>query len=127
FMAKGAIPSEHPLAAAPVGMGSDDPGRAGFGDPDVWSAIGHDPVEWGPVRFNPTGRLRIVHIDFTAAEVDARYQPVVEVAADVGEALELLAPLVAVRPERVPPPRPPEDGRRRDESFPLLPQRVIAD
>jgi acetolactate synthase-1/2/3 large subunit len=68
-----------------------------------------------------------VHIDFTPAEVDARYQPVVEVVADVREALELLAPLVAVRPERPTPARPAEDPRRRDDAFPLLPQRIIAD
>ena len=60
---------------------------------------------------NPTGRLRIVHIDFTAAEVDARYQPAVEVVADVREALELLAPLVAVQPERAAPARPPTGSR----------------
>jgi acetolactate synthase-1/2/3 large subunit len=66
-----------------------------------------------------------VHVDFTAAEVDARYQPLVEVVADVREALELLSPLVAVRPERPMPPAAPPDPRRLDDAFPLLPQRVI--
>jgi acetolactate synthase I/II/III large subunit len=127
FMAKGAIPADHPLARTTVGLASDDPARVGFTSADVVIAIGYDPVEYGPTRWNPSGRLRIVHIDFTAAEVDARYQPAVEVVADVREALELLAPLVAVRPERVPPPRPPEDPRRFDDSFPLVPQRIIAD
>jgi acetolactate synthase-1/2/3 large subunit len=127
FMAKGAIPSDHPLARATVGMASDDPTHTGFGDADLVIAVGYDPVEWGPARWNPTGRLRIVHIDFTPAEVDARYQPAVEVVADVREALELLAPLVAVRPERVPPARPAEDARRQDDAFPVLPQRIIAD
>ena len=127
FMAKGAIPSDHPLARATVGMASDDPGRTGFAEADLVIAIGYDPVEWGPARWNPAGRLRVVHIDFTAAEVDARYQPAVEVVADVREALELLAPMVAVRPERAAPVRPAEDPRRHDESFPLLPQRIIAD
>jgi len=47
--------------------------------------------------------------------------------ADVREALELLAPLVAVRPERAPPSRPPDDPRRLDDGFPLLPQRIIWD
>ena len=127
FMAKGAIPSDHPLARATVGMASDDPTRIGFGDADLVIAVGYDPVEWGPARFNPTGRLRIVHVDFTPAEVDARYQPVVEVVADVREALELLAPLVAAHPERVPPVRPVDDPRRHDDAFPVLPQRIIAD
>ena len=127
FMAKGAIPAGHPLALATVGLAADDPQRIGFGTADVVIAVGYDPVEWAPARWNPRGAPRIVHIDFTAAEVDARYQPAVEVVADVREALELLAPLVAVRPERVPPPRPSPDPRRTSDAFPLLPQRIIAD
>ena len=55
------------------------------------------------------------------------YQPTVEVVADVREALELLAPLVAVRPERTEPGRPPDDPRRFDDGFPLLPQRILWD
>jgi acetolactate synthase-1/2/3 large subunit len=127
FMAKGAIPADHALAGPTVGLASDDPGRLGFTSADVVIAIGYDPVEWGPARWNPSGRLQIVHVDFTAAEVDARYQPAVEVVADVREALELLAPLVAVRPERTAPPRPPADPRRVDDAFPMLPQRIIGD
>ena len=127
FMAKGAISPDHPLAKTTVGLASDDPARLGFTSADLVIAVGYDPVEYGPAKWNESGRLEIVHVDFTAAEVDARYQPAVEVVADVREALELLAPLVAVRPERVPPGRPPDDPRRFDDSFPLLPQRIIAD
>jgi acetolactate synthase-1/2/3 large subunit len=127
FMAKGAITADHPLARTTVGLASDDPERTGFTGADVVIAVGYDPVEYGPAQWNPTGRRRIVHLDFTAAEVDARYQPVVEVVADVREALELLAPLLAVRPDREAPPRPAEDPRRLDDSFPLLPQRIIGD
>src|SRR5881628_1425206 len=127
FMAKGAISVDHPLARTTVGLTSDDPARVGFTDADVVIAVGYDPVEYSAARWNPSGRLRIVHIDFTAAEVDARYQPAVEVVADVREALELLAPMVAVRPERLPPGRPPHDPRRLDDGFPLLPQRIVSD
>jgi acetolactate synthase-1/2/3 large subunit len=127
FMAKGAIPSDHPLARATVGLASDDPGLASFTDADLVVAVGYDPVEYGPARWNPTGRLQIVHIDFTPAEVDARYQPAVEVVADVRQALELLAPLLAAHPELVPPARPAEDPRRHNDGFPMLPQRIIAD
>src|SRR5262249_55170088 len=89
FMAKGPVATDHPLRRATAGLASDDPERLGFSDADVIVAIGYDPVEWGPARWNPSGRRQIVHIDFTPAEVDARYQPVVEVVADVREALEL--------------------------------------
>ena len=121
FMAKGALPAGHPLARATVGLASDDPERLGFSSADLVIAVGYDPVEWAPARWNPVGRRDIVHLDFTPAEVDARYQPSVEIVADVREALELLAPLVALvmntvrmksplnlRPQNIPEPsRPP--------------------
>jgi acetolactate synthase I/II/III large subunit len=127
FMAKGAISADHPLAGTTVGLASDEPARCGFTSADLVIAIGYDPVEYGPAKWNPSGQLEIVHIDFTPAEVDARYQPAVEVVADVREALELLAPLVTARPERIRPARPPDDRRRLDDGFPLLPQRILAD
>jgi acetolactate synthase-1/2/3 large subunit len=127
FMAKGALPADHPLMVTTVGLASEDIERAGFPQADVIVAVGYDPVEYGPARWNPAGHARLVHIDFTAAEVDARYQPEVEVVADVREALELLAPLVAVRPERKPPPPRVSDPYRRSGAYPLLPQRIMAD
>src|SRR5499426_4154553 len=127
FMAKGAITADHALARTTIGLASDDIARAGFAGADVVIAVGYDPVEYSAAHWNPSGRLRIVHIDFTAAEVDARYQPAVEVVADVREALELLAPLVAVQPEREAPARPMDDPRSQADDFPLLPQRIIGD
>jgi acetolactate synthase-1/2/3 large subunit len=127
LMAKGAIPFDHPLMTVTVGLAAGDHERAGFGEADVVVAVGYDPVEYGPGRWNRSGRAQIVHIDFTPAEVDAHYQPVVEVVADVREALELLAPLVAVRPDRAPPPPRAPDPRAGSDAFPLLPQRVLAD
>src|SRR2546421_114394 len=113
--------------APPRASRSSPTARVGFTSADVVIAVGYDPVEYAAARWNPSGQLQIVHIDFTAAEVDARYQPAVEVVADVREALELLAPLVAARPQRVPPGHSPDDPRRLDDAFPLLPQRIIWD
>jgi acetolactate synthase I/II/III large subunit len=127
FMAKGAIPADHPLAVMTVGLASGDYERAGFAKADVVIAAGYDPVEYGPSRWNRGGHAQIVHVDFTAAEVDAFYQPAVEVIADVREALELLAPLVAVRNDRQPPPRPGPDPRATADRCPLAPQRILAD
>jgi acetolactate synthase-1/2/3 large subunit len=129
FMAKGAIPSDHPLHAMTVGLASGDRDRAGFTKADVVIAVGYDPVEWAPARWHrDSDTARIVHIDFTAAEVDARYQPAVEVVADVREALELLGPLVADRSDRARPPRPARrDEAARADRFPLPPQRILAE
>src|SRR5437773_427478 len=127
FMAKGAIPADHPVAPTTVGLASDEPVRCGFSNADLVIAVGYDPVEYAPAAWNPSGRLEIVHIDFTPAEVDARYQPEVEVVADVREALELLAPLVTSRSEPVQTDCAPADPHRLAAGFPLLPQRILED
>jgi acetolactate synthase-1/2/3 large subunit len=127
FMAKGAIPWNHPLALTTVGLAVEDLEHAGFAKADVIIAVGYDPVEYGPARWNAARQGQIVHVDFTAAEVDAFYQPAVEVIADVREALELLAPLVAVRTDRGEPPRAAPDPARESDRYPLLPQRILAD
>ena len=126
FMAKGTLPPDHPLALMTVGLGREDAERAGFPEADLVIAVGYDPVEYGPRTWNPKRQAQIVHLDFTPAEVDAHYEPAVEVVADVREALELLAPLVAAvnRPPRVGADR---DDRCRTDAFPLLPPRVLAD
>jgi acetolactate synthase-1/2/3 large subunit len=127
FMAKGAIPASHPLHVMTVGLASGDYERAGFAKADVVLAVGYDPVEYGPSQWHRQGQAQVVHVDFSPAEVDARYQPAVEVVADVREALELIAPLVAVRTDREPPFRPPPDPRRASGAYPVLPQRILAD
>ena len=127
FMAKGAISADHPLFRTTVGLASDEPARCGFSQADLVLAIGYDPVEWPPSAWNPSGQLGIVHIDFTPAEVDANYQPKVEVVADVREALELLVPLVTMRAAPAAPACATADPQRLDDSFPLLPQRILGD
>jgi acetolactate synthase-1/2/3 large subunit len=127
FMAKGAIPADHPLFRMTVGLASDDSAGCGFSQADLVIAAGYDPVEWPPSAWNPSGRLGIVHVDFTPAEVDAHYQPNVEVVADVREALELLVPLVKSRPAPSAPACAVPDPRQLDDSFPLLPQRILGD
>ena len=127
FMAKGAIPGDHPLFRMTVGLASDEPARCGFSQADLVIAVGYDPVEWPPSAWNTSGSLEIVHIDFTPAEVDAHYQPKVEVVADVREALELLVPLVTLRPAPATAACAAADPQRLDDSFPMLPQRILGD
>ncbi len=126
FMAKGVLPADHPLALTTVGLAQGDYERAGFGEADLVVAVGYDPVEYGPRTWNPNRRAQIVHIDVTSAEVDAHYQPAVQVIADIREALDLLAGLMATA-DRQAPRRPGRDDRRQADAFPLFPERVLAD
>ena len=114
--------------------------------PTSSSRSGYDLVEYAPSRWNPDGRKRIIHIDTQPAEVDARYQPEVELVGDIdGDAPALLA---AVLPQGIggprrgerhatretlvhagPPDRPARRPRRlrHDDGWPIKPQRAIAD
>jgi acetolactate synthase-1/2/3 large subunit len=46
-------------------------------------AIGYDLVEYSPRFWNDDLTKKIIHIDFTPAEVDTYYPPNVEIAADI--------------------------------------------
>jgi acetolactate synthase-1/2/3 large subunit len=53
-------------------------------------SVGYDLVEYAPARWNPDGRKRIVHIDTQPAEVDALYQPEIELIGDIDGTLRRL-------------------------------------
>lgn len=133
FMAKGCVPYDDELSLLSAGLQARDYISCGFDEADLIIAIGYDPVEYAPKFWNPDRKKRIVHIDFTQAEVDSFYQPAVEVVADVREALELLNGLVkgekdasSFRALRRWILDQLEEGAF-DEGFPLKPQRILHD
>jgi acetolactate synthase-1/2/3 large subunit len=131
FMAKGSMPSDDDLCLLSAGLQARDYVSCGFDKADLIIAVGYDPVEYAPKFWNPGRKKPIIHIDFTPAEVDSFYQPVVEVVADVREALELLNDMV--RGEKDPSPylelrrlilEDLEEGAG-DQTFPLKPQHIL--
>jgi acetolactate synthase-1/2/3 large subunit len=133
FMAKGCLPWDHELALGTIGLQMRDAISCGFDRADLVIAVGYDPVEYAPKLWNGDRKKAIVHLDFTPAEVDADYQPAVEVVADIREALDLLRDLVSSRrdPTRV---RQLHDwilgelqAGATDDGMPLKPQRVLHD
>ena len=73
FMAKGAIPSSHPLSIGTIGSKAHDYVAFGFDAADLVICIGVDMVEYPPQFWNPNQDKKIVHIAEHAAEVDAHY------------------------------------------------------
>src|SRR5260221_1260055 len=95
FMGKGAVDDRSHLSLMAVGLQARDHVLTGFDRADLVVAVGYDLVEYAPARWNPDGKKRIVHIDTQPAEVDAAYQPEVELVGDIDGALErLLAALL---------------------------------
>jgi acetolactate synthase-1/2/3 large subunit len=146
FMGKGAIDDRSHLSLMAVGLQARDHVLSGFDRADLVVAVGYDLVEYGPARWNPDGTKRIIHIDTLPAEVDAFYQPEVELIGDIEGSVRRL--LAAVMPAGV-------GGRSaserhathetlvhqdlrtalledlrafdHDESWPIKPQKAIAD
>jgi acetolactate synthase-1/2/3 large subunit len=90
FMGKGAIDDRSHLSLMAVGLQARDHVLAGFDRADLVISVGYDLVEYAPSRWNPDGTKPIIHIDTQPAEVDAAYQPEVELIGDIGDALEAL-------------------------------------
>jgi acetolactate synthase I/II/III large subunit len=133
FMAKGCMPYDDSLSLLSAGLQARDYVSYGFEKADLIIAVGYDLVEYAPKFWNPERKKPIIHIDFTPAEIDAHYQPSVEVVADVREALELLDGLVKGQKD----PAPYHELRRcileqlaegaDDDTFPIKPQRILRD
>ncbi|MBI2777057.1 MAG: acetolactate synthase large subunit [Chloroflexi bacterium] len=95
FMGKGAIDDRSHLSLMAVGLQARDHVLSGFDRADLVICVGYDLVEFAPGRWNPEGTKHIVHIDTQPAEVDAAYNPAIELVGDIDGALErLLAALL---------------------------------
>ncbi len=148
FMGKGAMDDRSHLSLMAVGLQARDHVLSGFDRSDLVICVGYDLVEWAPARWNPDGRKRIVHIDTQPAEVDAQYQPEVELIGDIDGSLRRL--LAAVLPRGISGRDAGERHEAREtlvhadlrtalleelagsagsgeDSLPITPQRAIAD
>ncbi len=90
FMGKGAVDDRSHLSLMAVGLQARDHVLTGFDRADLVISVGYDLVEYAPAHWNPDGSKRIIHIDTQPAEVDADYQPEIELIGDIGGALEEL-------------------------------------
>ncbi len=132
FMAKGAMPSSHPLCLGTVGLQAHDYVSCGFDRADVIICIGYDIVEYPPQLWHQTGDRKIVYIDTLPAEVDAYYNLTDGVLGDFKITLAQLAQRAERHPsnsyERLRSAIFHElHDRDDDNEFPIKPQRIIAD
>lgn len=133
FMGKGVMPHESQLSLNTIGLQMKDYVSCGFDRADLIIAVGYDFVEYAPSFWNPDGNKKIVHIDFTRAEVDFHYQASSELVGDIKTSLKLLSEKVKDRKDdkytktlRDYIIKEMEDGSN-DDSFPMKPQRILSD
>jgi acetolactate synthase I/II/III large subunit len=134
FHGKGVFPDDDPHALGAVGFMSHDYVNFGFDDADVIISVGYELQEFDPVRINPGGDKRILHLSRFPAEVDAHYDVEVGVQADLSRTLDALGAAttgrfhVGASGERIRRLLADEFSRgAADDSFPLKPQRIVAD
>ncbi|WP_234904662.1 acetolactate synthase large subunit [Mycolicibacterium frederiksbergense] len=134
FHGKGVMPDDHPLALGAVGFMRHDYANFGFDQADVIVAAGYELQEFDPVRINPRGDTKIIHVHRFPAEVDVHYDVAVGLHADIGQCLDALAAaadrdeLYSSGQERIRGLLAEElDRGRADDSFPLTPARIVAD
>jgi acetolactate synthase-1/2/3 large subunit len=134
FMGKGVFPDRHPNALGTIGFMHRDYINFGFDKADLLICIGYDMQEFDPVRINPKGDKKILHISRYPAEVDANYPVSVGIQSNISMALEHLSnnikPKEGIKPvsknirsllkEEL-------ENASNDCSFPLKPQRIISD
>ncbi|MET8647798.1 acetolactate synthase large subunit [Streptomyces sp. NPDC004675] len=135
FHGKGVFPDDHPGALGAVGFMRHDYGNFGFDTADVLVCVGYEIQEFDPVKINPNGDKRIVHVHRFPAEVDSHYPVAVGVEGDPSQALDAL---MAALPDHLKyESRTGEKIRRLldeelqyghdNEAFPVVPQRVVTD
>jgi acetolactate synthase I/II/III large subunit len=134
FHGKGVMPDDHPNSIGTLGFMRHDYVNFGFDNADVVIAVGYELQEFDPVRINPTGDKKIIHIHRFPAEVDAHYSVDVGIIGDISASLDALNEALDDH-VFVADPEIPGSGLldeeftrgQQDSRYPLAPARVVAD
>ncbi|MBT8085789.1 MAG: acetolactate synthase large subunit [Woeseia sp.] len=87
FMAKGCVDMDAEYCLYTIGLGSKDRLSLAVDEADLVITLGFDMVEYHPNLWNPNSDKTIIHADFLAAEIDAHYNPIVELIGDLAHTL----------------------------------------
>ena len=133
-MGKGVVDERHPLFLGNAALSANDSLHCAVDRADLIINVGHDVVEKPP--FFMTGdELQVIHINFSSASVDPVYYPQLEIVGDIGNSIwQLLLRIdkqrhwdfsyfMKVREwlDEI------RDTGIDEPSFPVVPQRLVAD
>ena len=142
FMGKGAVPMSDPHCLFTMGLQSRDYINIALDAADLVISVGYDLVEYAPSFWNHDRSAQIIHIDFEPAEIDSHYPVVLDIQADIADALWQINEALNHRfdSEGRLPLFDIEDRRRLrdaihndltmekdDDSFPMKPQKILWD
>lgn len=133
-MGKGVVDERHPGYLGNAALSSGDFVHCAIDRADLVINVGHDVVEKPPFFMTPGGK-KVIHVNFSGADVDPVYFPQHEVVGDIANSVEYLAEhcgqcanhdftgLMEVKQA--------VDAhlqeRAEDARFPVIPQRIVHD
>ena len=133
-MGKGVIPEDHPLFLGTAALSANDYLHCAIDRADLIINIGHDVIEKPPF-FMEHGGARVIHVNYVRADIDEVYFPHHEVIGDIANALWQMTEKVEVSSHwnfdyfmKVKANVDEKMAERSDcDSFPIIPQRLVAD
>jgi acetolactate synthase-1/2/3 large subunit len=133
-MGKGVIDERHPHYMGTAALSDNDAVHDATSAADLIINVGHDVIEKPPFFMND-GSFRVIHISFASAAVDAIYFPQHEVVGDIANAIWQINESIQVPDHwdfsifRTVQRQVEEHTTEKSDnpSFPLIPQRVVAD
>lgn len=131
-MGKGVIDERHPQYLGTAALSSNDFVHAGIDAADLIINVGHDVIEKPPF-FMKKGEKKVIHVNFSPAEVDPVYFPQLNVVGDITSSVLKLGEQVTKQDtwdfsffQKV---KEEVAGHLskyfHDERFPMLPQRLV--
>ncbi len=133
-MGKGVVSCEHALFLGTAALSENDMLHRAVALADLIINIGHDVVEKPPF-FMQEGGTKVIHINFNSAQVDEVYFPQLEIIGDIETTVNRLAQALESKldncslvllefKKRI---KQVIHEKDNDTSYPLLPQRIVAD
>ncbi|MFN2360536.1 MAG: acetolactate synthase large subunit, partial [Marinobacter sp.] len=89
-MGKGVVDERHPRYLGNAALSAGDFVHCAIDHADLVINVGHDVVEKPPFFMKPGGK-QVIHVNFSAADVDPVYFPQHEVVGDIANSVEYLA------------------------------------
>ena len=133
-MGKGVIPEDHPLFLGTAALSDNDYLHCAIDKADLIINIGHDVVEKPPFFMTPDG-CKVIHINYTPANIDEVYFPQHEVIGDIANALWQMSEKITPSKKwdfeyfmKVKKSVDEKMGELSDDTrFPIIPQKLVAD
>lgn len=133
-MGKGVVDERHPKYLGTAALSDGDYLHCAIGRADLIVNVGHDVIEKPPFFMEPDG-TKVIHVNFLSAQVDDVYFPQLEVVGDISNSIEHITSHIEKQRHwdfdyysRIKVEIDTHISQLADdESFPVKPQRLVAD